>query len=200
MATETNQALIVPRDLIWRLSVDNYHEMIHVGILTDDDPVELIEGWLVTKMPKNPAHTLATENTRDGLAEIIPSGWFVRMQEPITTEDSEPEPVVMVVRGKRQDYPDQHPGPADVALVVEVADATLSRDRSLKLRMYARARIAVYWILNLPDQQLEVYTVPEGAGDEATYRIQTIYRIDDHALISIEGREVGQLTIRALLP
>jgi hypothetical protein len=71
--------------------------MIRAGILTDDDPVELLEGWLVPKMPKNPPHRITTRLTREALVGILPTGWYVDTQEPITTADSEPEPDVVVV-------------------------------------------------------------------------------------------------------
>src|SRR5262245_43226358 len=95
-----------PRDLVWRLSVDQYHAMIWGGILTDDDPVELLEGWLICKMSKNPRHRVATRLVRLVLEGIIPEGWYVEAQEPITTTDSEPEPDVAVIRGNTRDYLD----------------------------------------------------------------------------------------------
>jgi Uma2 family endonuclease len=75
---------------------------------------------------------------REELAQLVPVGWYVDAQEPITTNDSEPEPDVVIVRGDRRQYRDRHPGPDDVALVVEVSDSTLQRDRTMKQRMYAR--------------------------------------------------------------
>lgn len=62
----------------------------------------------------------------------MPDGWYVDAQEPITLDDSEPEPDVVVVRGNTRDYLDRHPDPQDLALVVEVADSTLERDRTAK--------------------------------------------------------------------
>jgi Uma2 family endonuclease len=173
--------------------------MIRSGILTDDDPVELLEGWLVTKMPKNRRHSLATQLTREALAGIIPQGWYVDAQEPITTEDSEPEPDVMVVRGNPRDYIERHPSPAEVALVVEVADATLQRDRTLKLRLYANAGIPAYWILNLPEQQLETHSDPTGEGEGANYTQQVTYRASDTVPVLIDGQEVGQLSVQSLI-
>jgi Uma2 family endonuclease len=154
----SEQSTAVPADVIWRFSVDQYHAMIRAGILTEDDPVELLEGWLVTKMPKNPRHSVATRLIRQALEGLLPPGWYVDTQEPLTTADSEPEPDVVVVCGDRRQYLDHHPGPQDVALVVEVADSTLQRDRSLKKRLYAAAGIPAYWIVNLLDSQFEVYT------------------------------------------
>lgn len=135
----------IPSDMIWRLSVDRYHSMIKNGILTDEDPVELLEGWLVFKMPKNPLHRAATRIVRMAIESILPSGWYVDSQEPIALFDSEPEPDVVVVRGDTRQYLDRHPGAEDIALVVEVSDTTLQRDRSLKKRIYARAGIPIYW-------------------------------------------------------
>lgn len=196
----SEQSVAVSTDVIWRFSVDQYHAMIRTGILTEDDPVELLEGWLVTKMPKNPPHSVVTQLTREALARILPSGWYVDAQEPITTADSEPEPDVVVVRGDRRQYLDRHPGPQDVALVVEVADSTLQRDRSLKKRLYAAAGIPVYWIINLLNGQIEVYTDPSGPGEQPDYRQQQNYGPADTVPVVIEDREVGLLAVRDLLP
>lgn len=120
----------MPKEPIWRLQVRQYYDMIDAGILTDDDPVELLEGWLVTKISKAPPHRIATQLTREALAQLAPPGWYVDDQEPITTTDSEPEPDVVIVRGDRRDYTERHPYADEVALVVEVADTTLQRDRN----------------------------------------------------------------------
>ena len=82
----------VPPEPVWRFSVEQYHEMIRTAILTADDQVELLEGWLIHKMPKNPPHRIATKLIQQALDAVIPSGWYVDSQEPITLEDSEPEP------------------------------------------------------------------------------------------------------------
>lgn len=198
--SDTVKSAAVPADLIWRLSVDQYHAMIRGGILTEDDPVELLGGWLVPKMPKNPLHRVVTRLIRQALERIVPANWYVDTQEPITTADSEPEPDVVIVRGDTRQYLDRHPGPQDVALVVEVADATLQRDRTLKKRLYAFAEIPVYWIVNLPDSQLEVYTDPSGPAEEPDYRQRREYRPSDAVLLVIEGVEVGRLAVRELLP
>jgi Uma2 family endonuclease len=197
MAFTLDQTLAVPDYPIWRFTVEQYHEMIRAGFLTEDDPVELLEGWLVTKMPKTTRHTYSTQQTRDVLAEIVPSGWHVTDQEPITMADSEPEPDVLVVRGSLRDYPEHHPSPSDIALVVEVADATLQRDRTLKLRVYASAGIVVYWILNLVERQLEVYSDPSEQGE---YRQRVIYRESDAVPVVIGGQEVGRIAVRDVLP
>src|SRR6266852_7793927 len=89
----------VPTEPIYRLSVAQYHAMADHGILDEDDPVELLEGWLVQKMTKHRPHSRCTHRTRRALESLLPGGWYVDAQEPVTTTDSEPEPDVAVVRG-----------------------------------------------------------------------------------------------------
>jgi Uma2 family endonuclease len=194
------RSTVVPAEILWRLSVDQYHEMIRVGILTENDPVELVEGLLVRKMPKKPPHSIATQLTRDALEHHLPTGWFLNDQEPITTEYSEPEPDGSVVRGERRQYLDRHPGAQELALVVEVADTTLAYDRTTKKQLYARVGIPIYWIVNLVERQLEVYTDPSGPADLPDYGTRQNYGAEDELPIVIEGREVGRLAVRDLLP
>jgi Uma2 family endonuclease len=183
-----------------RLSVDQYHEMIRSGLLTEDAPVELLEGRLRTKMPKNPAHRLATGLMRQALEHLVPAGWHVDSQEPLTLEDSEPEPDVLVVRGERRDYLQRHPGPQDVALLVEVADTSLVEDRTSKKAVYARAGVPIYWIVNLDDRRLEVFTEPTGATEPSDYRQRQIFGSADTVAVKIGGVQVGEITVRDLLP
>lgn len=192
-------SLVVPDSPIWRLSIAQYHQMVQSGILTDDDPVELLEGWLVTKMPKNPPHRLATQLMREALADLVPAGWYVDAQEPITTTDSEPEPDVVIVRGDRRDYRDRHPGPKDVALVVEVSDTTLQRDRTTKQRLYAAAGIAAYWIVNLVDGQIEVYQEPSGPAGAPHYARRDDYQREATITLTLDGQAVGALAVAAVL-
>lgn len=183
-------------DFIWRLSVEQYHQMIAAGILTSGDPVELLEGILVTKMAKNPPHSLATQLIRDALANIFSSEWCVSAQEPITLADSEPEPDVAVAQGDRRRYASRHPSAEDTALVVEVADSSLSLDRKLKKRIYAAAGIPVYWIVNLTKQRIEIYSEPSGSE----YQQRTDYDIDAEVPVVIEGQEISRLAVKELLP
>ncbi|MEZ4735263.1 MAG: Uma2 family endonuclease [Caldilineaceae bacterium] len=145
-----------------RISVEEYHAMARAGILSEDDAVELLEGWLVHKITKNPPHTATTRYIRAALEKCLPAGYFVDSQEPITLSDSEPEPDVFVVRGTLDDYTSRHPYAYEVVLVVEVADSSLVQDRSTKKRVYASAGIPVYWIANLLEDQNEVYSDPSG--------------------------------------
>lgn len=189
----------VSSDHLWRCSVEQYHAMIQAGILTEDDPIELLEGWLVIKMPKNPRHSTVTLFLRVALERVVPPDWFVDSQEPLTTVDSEPEPDVMIMRGTPRQYVDHHPGPQDLALVVEVADSSLQRDRLLKKRLYAAAGIPVYWVVNLTDACIESYSDPSGATEQPDYRHRQVYSLADDIPVTLDGKEVARLVVRELL-
>lgn len=193
------QSAIAPEPT-WQFSLAQYHAMIRSGILTDDDPVELLEGWLVLKMPKKPAHRVATRLLRAALEAIAPLGWYVDSQEPITTADSEPEPDVMVVCGDTRDYLERHPAPPDLAVVVEVADTILQRDRDLKKLTYARAGVVEYWIVNLPDRQIEVYTAPQNHAGGADYDRREIFVEGDRVPVCIGGIGLDRILVRDVLP
>jgi Uma2 family endonuclease len=196
----SNGRASVPTDPIWRLTVGQYHEMIDQGILTDDDPVELLEGWLVRKMSKNPPHSTATRRTRLALGRLVLAGFYVDSQEPVTTEDSEPEPDICIIRGNIEDYTTKHPGPMDVPLLVEVSDTTLETDRVSKKRAYARAGFAVYWIINLVDRVVEVYGNPTGPSQTPSYNSQHVYRPGDRVPVVVDDRTLGSIAVSDLLP
>jgi Uma2 family endonuclease len=190
----------LPLDYFYRLSVEQYHAMIRFGILTEDDPVELLEGCLVLKMGINPKHWYATGQLRDWLIGLGLTNYFVHSQEPIVTDDSEPEPDVAVVRGKRLDYFDVSPSTRGIALVVEVSDSTLLHDRTVKKRIYARAGIPIYWIVNLIDQQIEVYTQPTVANENWDYASPEIVGRESEVRVVLDGREAGRLPVQKLMP
>jgi Uma2 family endonuclease len=190
----------IPNDLILRLSIEQYHAIIKAGILTDDDSVELLEGWLVFKRPKNPPHRVTTRLVRTALENILPSGWYVDSQEPITLSNSEPEPDIVVVRGDTRQYLDRHPGAEDIALIIEVSDTTLQRARTVKKRIYARAGIAIYWIVNLVEEQVEVYSQPVVEVEQLDYSQRLDLGRSAVIPIIIEGREIGAIAVDALLP
>lgn len=169
---------------VFPLSVEQYHSMIDAGTLGEDDPVELIEGALVFKMPKNPPHEASLGQIQDLFPSRLLPGWLLRLQAPITLSDSEPEPDATIVRGQRGDYRKRHPHADEVALVIEVANTTLPRDRGMKLRTYARAGVATYWIVNLVDRHIEVYTNPDGNCYQTVREIRRGERLTLPAVLS----------------
>ena len=182
------------------LSVADYHAMIRAGIFAADDRVELLEGWLVPKMSKSPRHSYARGMLGDLLRTVIGSGWFVDAYGPVTTDDSEPEPDLAVVRGEYADYLASHPGTADAGLLVEVADSTLSHDRGMKRRIYARAGFPVYWIVNLVDEIIEVYTLPSGPTEAPDYAQRQDFGLTESVPVLLNGVEVGKIAVREVLP
>ncbi len=191
---------VPPPVAVRRFTVEEYHQLISTGILGEDDPCELLEGYIVPKMSRNPPHDLCLVLLHTVLAKILPHGWFLRGQSPVTTADSEPEPDLAVVRGDPRDFRARHPGPADMGLVVEVADSSLERDESFKARLYARASVAVYWIVNIPDNLLEVYTHPTGPADEPHFRTRRDFRPDENVSLILDRATVGTVLVRDVLP
>ncbi len=191
-----------PVDLLYRLSVEQYHAMADAGILNRSDRVELLEGLLVAKMTKHSPRIVATDLTQTVLMRTLPAGWFASMQNPITIveSNSEPEPDAKVVRGEPRDYLNRRVTPADVALVVEVADSSLHRDQVTKKAVYARAAIPIYWLLNIPAYRLEAYADPTGPDPSPDYRRRVDHGPDDHVPLILDGQEVARIAVRDLLP
>jgi Uma2 family endonuclease len=182
-----------------RLTVDQYHEMIRTGILSEEDPVELLEGYLVTKMPRSPEHDYAVSALPELLHPIVPKTFAIRGQCAATIQESEPEPDLIVARGDRTLYRHRHPGPADTALVVEVSASSLLRDRTDKARIYARASIPVYWVVNVIDKQIEVYTQPSGPGDSPAYGQRQDYPVGTAVPVVLDGATVGTIPVAEVM-
>jgi Uma2 family endonuclease len=182
-----------------RFSVSEYHRLIELGILTEDDNLELLEGYLVHKMSRNPPHDAAIQKGTKRWLRLLPPGWDLRVQSAITLTDSEPEPDFAVVRGDETTYLARHPAPADIALVVEVSDSTLPGDRDDKGRIYARAGIACYWIVNLNDRQVEEYTLPSGPVADPKFGQRVDHRPGDSMSLLL-GATTVQVAVQDLLP
>lgn len=191
---DTLDSTAVLPDEVYRLSVEQYHEMAGAGILTTEDRVELIDGILVKKMTIYPLHAFAVESLADRIKALAIPGWCYRSQQPITLARSEPEPDGALVRGELADYCEQHPSPPNIGIVVEVAESSLRRDRGIRKRIYAKAVIPVYWIVNLVDKVVEVYTSPQG-GD---YQPARVFSKEDKLPIEFDGRIVGEISIATL--
>jgi Uma2 family endonuclease len=183
-----------------RFSVDEYHHMIEAGFFAHDERFELLEGWIVPKITRHPPHDVAIDLAQDMIRPLLPDGWRMRIQCAITTQDSEPEPDIAVVRGPARRYAARHPGPEDIGLLIESADASVDEDRTLKGRVYARAKIPIYWLLNLVDRRVEVYTDPSGPAPEPSYRQRRDFGPDETVPFVLDGKEAGRIAVRDLLP
>lgn len=194
------QTLAPAEPAIYRLSLAQYEAMTQAGILTPDDRIELIEGLLIEKMSKNPPHVVAAMLLEETLRPLLPSGLRLVTEAPVLTDDSLPEPDGIVLRGTPREYLQRRPGPADVPLVIEIADSTLAFDRGTKQIVYARAGFASYWIVNLVERQVEVYTDPTGSAEEPDYRETVIYRPEESVPLVLDGARIGEVAVANLLP
>jgi Uma2 family endonuclease len=147
-----------------RLTVAEYHKMGEAGILDEDSRVELIEGELIQMSPIGTPHA----STIDHLTRLIvkrTDGVIVRIQNPIGLGSySEPEPDIVLAKGKPGGYSKKHPGAKDILLVIEVCDSTLRFDREVKVPLYARHKVAEVWLLDLSEKQVEIYRHPSAKG------------------------------------
>jgi Uma2 family endonuclease len=188
--------------VVYRITVDQYDRMVESGALDEDDAIELISGVLVRKMPQNPKHTTSSDLCRQAIDGMMPPGWYVRQEQAVRIADFDgPEPDLAVARGSIRTYAKRHPGPRDIALLVEVAvvATSLTMARGQKLRAYARSGIAVYWIVNLTRKAglVEVYTRPTRTRG---YRSHVDHRASEDVLVEIDGREAGRIAVADILP
>lgn len=156
----------------WRFTVEAYHRLAEVGILGEDDRVELIEGELVMSSPISSRHAACVKRLNALFNTILQGRAIVGVQDPLRLgEHSEPEPDLMLLRPREDFYRDAHPGPEDVHLVIEVSEPSLAYDRQVKLPLYARFGVPEVWLVNLVEDRLEVYREPHGG----TYTHKAVY-------------------------
>lgn len=213
MATETAETTIVTppetaaqveaRPQPYRLTVEMYERIAAAGVFPDKTPIYLWRGQLVQKMTKGRRHNIASAELNAALLQIVPRGWFVRPEQPITiADDGMPEPDFTVVRGRSRDYGDRDVFAKDVSLVVEVADSSLAVDSGVMVEDFAREAIPVYWVLNVPGRTIDVYTEPTGAREAGPpyYAQRRSYRPEEEVPVVLDGREVGRIAVRDVLP
>jgi Uma2 family endonuclease len=164
------------------LTVDEYHRMGEVGILTEDDRVELIEGELIAMAPIGSEHIASSNALNRLLVLAVGDHGIVSVGNPVRlTRYSEPQPGFSVLKPRDGDGRTL-PRPEDTMLAVEVANTSLDYDRKVKLALYARSGISEVWIVNLAAEEVEVYQSPVA---------------DDYTSVVRAGRS-GTLTITAI--
>jgi Uma2 family endonuclease len=188
-----------PRIRTRRWTRQEYDRLIELGVLHEDEPIELLGGRLVVREPQRTPHAVATQLAADALRAAFGAGWSIRVQLPIALDDeSEPEPDVAVVPGAPRDYLREHPSVP--VLVVEVARDSLRSDRILKARLYARAGIGDYWIVSLVERVLEVHRAPARPrpGRPATYA--DVRRVTAAETIAPLAAPAARIVVADLLP
>jgi Uma2 family endonuclease len=194
------QSALASVSTFFRLTVAQYHEMILNNTLTTEDRVELLDGYLVNKMPQNDPHHSTVQRLTEDLVRLVPVGWRARIQLPITVGNSEPEPDGAVVRGDRRTFDHRKPTASDFGIIIEVADSSLTLDRREKGRIYAEAGIPEYWVVNLVDRQVEVFTDPNQSASPPEYRLRSNYSPGQSVPLILDGQLVANIVVDDLLP
>jgi Uma2 family endonuclease len=185
-----------------RVTLDQYHKMHQAGIYMDGDRVELIEGYVLEKHVRNPPHEASLRRLNRRLPRHLPAvGWFLQLQGAVTLPaDNEPEPDGVVLRGDETSYDHQHPGPADIGLAIEISDTSRAFDRRVKGRAYSRAGIPTYWVINVVDRVIEVYTDPDASIEPPVYRTRTDFTPGMDLPLVLDGTTVATIPVADLLP
>ncbi|RUR84268.1 Uma2 family endonuclease [Chlorogloeopsis fritschii PCC 9212] len=144
-----------------RFTITEYDRLAELGFFHEDDRVELINGEIISMVSKGKLHSVCETRLERELFKLVGERATLRGQQPIIIPDySEPEPDRVIVKNRADDYLSTHPTPADILLLIEIADSSLKYDQEVKLPLYAEAGISDYWILNLVANYLESYSEP----------------------------------------
>jgi Uma2 family endonuclease len=183
-----------------RFSITEYHRLAELGFFESDNRFELIRGEIIKMAAKGRFHSVCNTLLVEELIILLARRARVRVQEPIIlSDDTEPEPDVVIARSRSDNYVSSHPLAADILLVIEVSDSTLKYDRITKLSLYAESGIADYWIFNLVDIQLEMHSEPyqkqRGGFD---YRVKQV--VLPNEVVVIPGFPELSLDLSAVFP
>jgi Uma2 family endonuclease len=188
-----------------RITVDLYERMIASGAFGDKSGIFLWKGQLVEKvadMTKGRPHLTAVNELDRLLDDLVrDEGYYVEQDQPIAIgRESMPEPDLKCVRGAIRDYASRTPTALDCPLVIEVADSSLEDDAGEMLVAYAAAPVPVYWIVNLRERTIDVYTMPSGPTRSPSYAESRRYGPDEQVPVVLDGRELGRIAVRDVLP
>lgn len=145
---------------LYKWSLEDYHRIIESGVL-EGKSVELLEGKIIAMSPEKPLYSSRIDTVADYLRDLLRGVAKVREAHPITLDNSEPEPDLAIVRFDDNNYSDRHPYPQDIYWLVEVFNTTLSKDLAEKSVIYARNGIPEYWVIDLLDNKLWLFTNPQ---------------------------------------
>jgi Uma2 family endonuclease len=159
-------------------TVDEFYQMAEAGILREDDRVELLNGEVVQMTPIGSRHAACVDRLARNFHDRVDRSVIVRVQSPVRLDDfSEPQPDLALLRFRSDFYADAHPRPADVLLIVEVADTSADLDRAVKVPLYARAGIPEFWIVDLAAKAVDVYQDGSAEGYRRHHRLGSTDRL-----------------------
>lgn len=176
-----------------RFNVHEYYQMAAAGILMEDDRVELIEGEIVEMAPIGSRHAACVDRLTRLFSSQVGDAAIVHVQNPVRLDDhSEPEPDLALLKPRTDFYASAHPAPEDVLLLVEVADTSVGYDRSVKVPLYARAAIPVFWLVDLEREQVDVMqeSTSDGYRTVQTYRRGERLQLQDIPQLDISVDDV----------
>jgi len=182
-----------------RFTPQQYHRLAEHGILEEGEPVELLEGYLVEKTVRNPPHEAALRRLTIRLPKYLPQGWYLQIQGAVSLGDSEPEPDGALLRGDETTCDGRLPNATDFGIVVEVSDSSLAFDRTDKARIYARGGIPHYWIVNVAEARIEVFSDPRPGSAPPAYARRTDYAIGMSVPVVLDGANCGSIAVADLL-
>jgi Uma2 family endonuclease len=186
--------------LLKRFTLSEYHRLTELGFFKENDRVELIRGQIVQMAAKGTAHEVCSTRLLRELPKLLLEQALLRCQSPITLIDNgEPEPNFSIVQNREDDYLSGHPIAADIWLIIEISDSSLSYDQETKLPLYAESGISDYWIFNLPDNCLEAYSEPyQKPTGEFGYRVKRIVLAEE--AIALPHFSEQQLSLTKIFP
>jgi Uma2 family endonuclease len=183
----------------YRLTVQQFSRMIDANVF-DEDRVELL-GGILYPMTINLPHAFVVTRLSELLRPLLPVEWSLWEEKPVPLDRYwRPQPDLSVLKSPSNAFARRWPRPSDIASLVEVSDTTYSRDAGIKLPRYAHVRIPLYWIVHLEQRRVEVYSDPYGRLGKAGYRRVEFYPEDVVLPVVLDGRDLGRIAVKDLLP
>ena len=176
-----------------RFTVDEYYQMARAGILTEGDRVELIDGEIVEVAPLGPRHAAGVMRLTQLFGQRFGDAALINVQNPVRLDErTEPQPDVALLRPRADFYASGHPTPAEVLLIVEVAETSVEADRRIKVPLYARSGIPETWLVDFIGEAITIYREPTPDG----YRtVRTARRGERLACLAFPNRELAVVEI-----
>jgi Uma2 family endonuclease len=170
-----------------RITTDRYQKMVATGVLTKYDRIELIEGEMLNMAPIGPKHATVAGRLARLFMLAVNDAAIVSCGRPVNLGDfSDPQPDVMLLKPRQDDYSDTHPNAAEVLLLIEVSDSTLGFNQSTKLALYARYGVSEYWVVDVEGKRIVVYREPSAKGYVRKLEVSAPNAISPQAFPGVE--------------